>query len=93
MFERRQMEDIINATARGDQRILVTDIANDKAESLILELPAHRHLSGLTAGEYDNFLRILRQKLPNQLMPPGTGAACDHNPFIIEHAGSLQAKI
>ncbi len=87
------MKDIINATAGCNQRILVTDIANDKAETLIFKLPAHRHLSGFTAGEYDDFLRILWQKLPNQLMPPGTSSACDHNPFIIEHAGSLQARI
>ncbi|MNH38306.1 hypothetical protein D3C79_993190 [compost metagenome] len=87
------MKDIIDAPASRHQSVLVTDIANDEAEAGILIFTAHGHLSRLAAGEYDNLFRVLRQKLPDEFMPPGTGSACNQNPFIIEHAGSLQAKI
>ncbi|MNN52956.1 hypothetical protein D3C81_1676870 [compost metagenome] len=93
MLQRSQMEHIVHTAASSHQRILISDISDNEAESVIFVFPAHRYLDRLAAGEDNDLFWVLRQKLPDKFMPPGTRAAGDHNPFIIKHAGSLQAKI
>ncbi|MNN86505.1 hypothetical protein D3C81_2039330 [compost metagenome] len=87
------MEYIINLCARPDQRFLIPDVPDDEGQSAVLESAHHGHLAGFVPREDDDLLGFKIQQLPDQLIPPGAGAACHQNSLVTKHTLSLLIRI